>query len=352
MLRLGSSHILLTNRDASRSLHPNRTRRQPTSLYTKGKKPVRASARLAAMAAAAASAAMANSSASTASPDTYFSQSDRLLPSSSTTTSTHRRSARLMDHGPINWPPAPEEEGEEEPTVATDATDPSIEEPPMITAVDGADEADEEATSGFEEYAGLRQVISLATVDSFPFLPISTRSNFEIYEDPDEDEDTAVEDSNATHDEEMTDVDSWGERDDGVSDQFSDDDGDGFGGLDGAAEGMGLDEVLTGQTLYEYVSGLEAAGLLNVPTSPNPNIVPVIAQTRVTGGDEGDDGGDEEEESESEEEVDEDNPRILVETIWDPNTVAAGHIQLINGTPTVVGNEAALGFLAGPPRQD
>ncbi|KAF3917333.1 hypothetical protein ABW21_db0200604 [Orbilia brochopaga] len=199
MLRLSSSQILLTNRDTTRSLVPSRRNKKGTSLQVKSK-PTRASARLAARAAAIASstaAAIANASqpSTAATPDPYFNQGDRLTPApTSPSVLAPADQQDLIDPGLIDW--SGTSGSNPEPTAAAIALEAAANILDAAVATDvleagpsnvsGTDGADDLHPTGFEEFANLRQVVSLRDVDSFPNLPIETEGTFDIWEDPED----------------------------------------------------------------------------------------------------------------------------------------------------------------------
>ncbi|KAK6346947.1 hypothetical protein TWF696_007043 [Orbilia brochopaga] len=350
MLRLGSSHIQLTNGDTSRSLRPSRGGRQATSLRTTGKKPTRASARLAARAAAAA----ASTARRMADPDIYFGQGDRILPSpvSPAVDQSDRDGQDAQDDpGPADWSVAPdldealaalslpaEPEDAEAPitAVAANAAMMELAFGTGTTNASGADGAAEPSSDSFEEFRNARQVISLATVDSFPYLPIPTQGNFPIWEDS---EDTVVEDpASAAFDElSTTDVDddsqSWdeeyysdtyadsadardlaGESDDDEDEQ-SDSEADDNSAPAGGSQVVNEDHLWWfersdfgpdhphARLFWNLVAGFTARGV----TAPAPQ----------TGGEAGNDNG----EGDGEEGENED-AGVLTETVLNPNTPA------------------------------
>ncbi|KAK6525558.1 hypothetical protein TWF281_010619 [Arthrobotrys megalospora] len=160
MLRLSGSQVLLTNRDVTRTLNPKRTRRPPTYLYTKGKQPLRSSSY------PASSIPHINTSRPSTSSSTFPGQTDRIPPSS----------APVQPSSP-DWSTSSDTESS-----STDGNMP--EQSNLNRSTDGPN--DEMMTAYLREMGPFRQVISLETIDSFPFVPYRPPPSlmFQIYEDP------------------------------------------------------------------------------------------------------------------------------------------------------------------------
>ncbi|KAK6512703.1 hypothetical protein TWF506_008875 [Arthrobotrys conoides] len=170
MLRLSGSQILLTNRDVTRTLNPKRTRRPPTYLYTKGKRPIRNPPY------PAPSIPHINTSRpTTSSPSTFVAgQTDRILPPLS----------GLVRPSSPDWSASSDTET---PSSASSSSSSDTNMPEQATPTPSTDGADDEtATTYLREMGPFRQVVSLETIDSFPFLPYrpSPSLMFDIYEDP------------------------------------------------------------------------------------------------------------------------------------------------------------------------
>ncbi|EPS40600.1 hypothetical protein H072_5495 [Dactylellina haptotyla CBS 200.50] len=148
MIRLGASQTLLTSRDVTCTLNPNRPRRPPTYLYTKGKQPVISTD--------------FHLSASIPRHDTFHPITLAALSSSSPAPATAN---------PSDWSVSSDSE--------TDAIN-MTNLPPRITT-DGTQDAPTDDTGT------LRQIISLATIDSFPYLPLRG-GTFRIHQEESETE--------------------------------------------------------------------------------------------------------------------------------------------------------------------
>ncbi|KAK6537698.1 hypothetical protein TWF694_011869 [Orbilia ellipsospora] len=148
MIRLGASQMLLTNRDVTRTLKSDHPRRPPTFLYTKGRYPP------------------ITSDAPLSSPAPHLSTRrttiSPAMPSSSSSVITPD------EVGPLDW--SASSDSESTPSVILRHN--------RVVPTDG--------TQDSSNYVGgtgsLRQVISLETVDSFPFLP-PRPNEIQIYED-------------------------------------------------------------------------------------------------------------------------------------------------------------------------
>ncbi|KAF3918635.1 hypothetical protein AA313_de0204312 [Arthrobotrys entomopaga] len=162
MIRLGASQMLLTNRDVTRTLKSNHPRRPPTFLYTKGKHPSTTS----------------NVHLSPPAPHsgTRHPAVAPTMQSSSSSIITPGEAAPLDWSTSSGSEPSPSAILRGSRAISTDGTQ------------DGSNSSDRPGN--------LRQIISLETVDSFPFLPLRP-SQIQIYED---DPNTAYEDPEAVSD--------------------------------------------------------------------------------------------------------------------------------------------------------
>ncbi|KAF3159534.1 hypothetical protein TWF106_006971 [Orbilia oligospora] len=170
MLRLSGSQILLTNRDVTRTLNPKRTRRPPTYLYTKGKQPIRNPPHL------PPSIPHINTSRpSVPSPSTLIAgQSDGIPP---------QLPAPVRPSSP-DWSTSSDTEISSSASSSSSSDTNMAEQSAPTPSTDGAD--DEISTTYLREVRPFRQVVSLETIDSFPFLPYRPPPSlmFDIYEDP------------------------------------------------------------------------------------------------------------------------------------------------------------------------
>ncbi|KAF3942330.1 hypothetical protein ABW19_dt0207300 [Dactylella cylindrospora] len=158
MIRLGGTQILLTNRDVTRTLNPNPHRRQPTFLYTKGKRPLRSIQE---------PIHQTNASRPITSPSGFVSHLDTM----DTLTATSLHGTPSSD-----WSVSTASDTDTLPDRLPDLA-------PADAATDGTD--DTSFDFSFIDGLGLRQVISLESIDSFPYLPASSSraSSFRIHTD-------------------------------------------------------------------------------------------------------------------------------------------------------------------------
>ncbi|KAK6507384.1 hypothetical protein TWF481_005819 [Arthrobotrys musiformis] len=172
MLRLGGSQVLLTNRDVTRTLNPKRTRRPPTYLYTKGKQPLR-------------------SSAYPASTIPHINTSRPSTSSQSGLAAVQTGRAPSMSSAPMrpsspDWSTSSDTEFSSLSSSSSSSESNMPEQPTPNPSTDGA--GDDAMANLLREMGPgpYRQVISLETIDSFPFLPYRPAPSlmFRIYEDP------------------------------------------------------------------------------------------------------------------------------------------------------------------------
>ncbi|KAK6336614.1 hypothetical protein TWF718_009413 [Orbilia javanica] len=173
MLRLSGSQVLLTNRDVTRTLNPKRARRPPTYLYTKGKQPIRSSPY----------------------PAPSIPHIDTSRPSASapsTSTARQRNGIAPSSLAPVrssspDWSLSSDTEvaSSSSASSSSSSSDSNMQEQPILpSSTDGAE--DETTANYVGEMGSFRQVVSLETIDSFPFLPYRPPPSlmFRIHEDP------------------------------------------------------------------------------------------------------------------------------------------------------------------------
>ncbi|KAK6343233.1 hypothetical protein TWF730_010832 [Orbilia blumenaviensis] len=177
MLRLSSSQVLLTNRDVSRTLNPKRIRRPPTYLYTKGKQPLRSTSH---STSSSTIPHINTSRPSTSSRSPIFSgrrarvppSSDPLQPSSpdwsASSSSSDTESLSSLSSN-INMSQQQQQQQQQS---------------NVVPSTDGP--GDETMAALLRDMGPLQQVVSLETIDSFPFVPYRLPPSmlFQIYEDP------------------------------------------------------------------------------------------------------------------------------------------------------------------------
>ncbi|KAF3935914.1 hypothetical protein ABW20_dc0106687 [Dactylellina cionopaga] len=294
MICLGASQILLTNRDVTHTLNPKRSRRAPTYLYTKGKKPILST--------------------------DYVPSSVPHLDTSRPITSTVASSPFFNQSDP---PAIPRRSASPEWSTSSGSESSAGTMPTL--APPGSTDGTNDTSLSIDDIGNLHPIVSLRTVDSFPFLPIRRESGFEIHQDypefPREESIDIVGDPGSSGYSSLSEYSSFGSTEEEEEDDDDDMNGEAdLGDIEHTRVRVDISDL--GQEYEEFRDGF---GIVD----GNEDSI-------------NDDDDDDDDDVGQTDEDNDDDSFILAEAVWDPNlAVIPQERALTPGDQTEPGNDNA-----------